>query len=319
MGSPGEPSGSSAGRTIALVPLGAFPRADALALARRVRVTLGVDADVLSSSPLPKTAFDRRRKQYVAEDLFPVLRDRRTGARVAQPMIGLVVEDMYTRGTPSWRFAFGIRSLDGLAVVSRARMDPRLFGLTADPALRLRRLQKMVTRDLGILALGRRLTRNPRSVLYDTILSTDDLDYMTEQFQPTDPSAARRRWLSRSGAVCERGIVEMRALVARSTLNTQVGFLIFAHSSLELQEHHRELLAAVPPAHEDRSAVRAMLDRFRRTLVADREALASLAAHWSDARLKRVVSDDVRASAELKSNALELGSRSCARYFVPGG
>lgn len=51
---------------------------------------------------------------------------------------------MYTRDRPDFRFTFSIRHPSGLVVVSRARMDPRLLGLMPYPALRMRRLQKMV-------------------------------------------------------------------------------------------------------------------------------------------------------------------------------
>ena len=240
-------------------------------------------------APHPRAAFDRKRKQYVAEDLFPTLQDRQIGARSSMPFIGLLTEDMYTLGTPSWRFAFGIRSPDRLAVVSRARMDPRFLGLTPDPALRMRRLEKMVTRNVGVLALGLSLRKNPRSVLYDTILSTDDLDYMTEAFRPSAPSAARRR----------------------------NDFLAFLRASIALEDMHLGRLAAIAPAAEDSRSVRALLDRFRRSIRADRATLAKLSSDWSTATLSRSIRDGLRASLALKSNALELGSRSCSRYFDP--
>jgi hypothetical protein len=232
-------------------------------------------------------------------------------------VIGLLKDDMYTSGVPAWRFAFGVRSQDGLAVVSQTRMDPHILGLTPDPALRMRRLQKMVVREVGVLSLGLGLNRNARSVLYDTILSTDDLDLMTEDFRPAAPSGARKAWLRRSTAVCDRGVVEGKALIARSPLATPADYLAFLAAGIALEEKHHAALAAVPAASGDRAAVKAMLTRFRRSIKADRSVLAKLTTHWELAVVKRSTQDGLRSSLRLKTDVLELGSTSCARYFDP--
>ena len=166
---------TSAGRPVLFVPLGAFPRSDATALARYVRGRLGLRTGVLGTAAIPRSAFDKARKQYVGERLIALV-----GRPASEPravMIGLTVEDMYTKGDP-FRFTFSIRSPQGFAVVSRARMDPRVLGLTPDPALRMRRLQKMVMKNVGALSVGLPLSGNPRSVMFNSILSVDDLDYM---------------------------------------------------------------------------------------------------------------------------------------------
>lgn len=316
-GSPDASSRSVTGRDVHLLALGGFSRSDASKLARHITVTLGVKADVLGSASLPTAAFDRKRRQYVAEKLFPILRDRRSGARSADVVIGLLKDDMYTSGVPAWRFAFGVRSQDGLAVVSQTRMDPHILGLTPDPALRMRRLQKMVVREVGVLSLGLGLNRNARSVLYDTILSTDDLDLMTEDIRPAAPSGARKAWLRRSTAVCDRGVVEGKALIARSPLATPADYLAFLAAGIALEETHHAALAGVPAASSDRAAVKAMLTRFRRSIEADRSVLATLTAHWDLAVVKRSTQDGLRVSLRLKTDALELGSTGCARYFDP--
>ena len=61
----------------------------------------------------------------------------------------------------------------------------------------------------------------------------------------------------------------------------------------------------------------ALLALYRREVRADRSAVARLRIRWSMAAAQRLVQDDVRYALSLKSNALELGSRSCARYFDP--
>ena len=304
------PHSPSAARPVTFVPIGSFPRRDAAALARYFGRRLGLRTSVGSRAPLPRSAFNRARNQYVAEELIEVLHRPVGDPRV---VIGLTAEDIYTRDKPYWRFAFSIRSTNGFAIVSRARMDPVFLGLNPDPGLRNRRLQKMVLKTIGVLAQS----PNPRSALYDSILGVDDLDYMTQEFRPQAPSAARRNWLGRSARVCLRGISDGKALIARSTVGTPAELLAFARESTGLQERHRAQLAALPPAPEDRSAVRALLALFKRAGSADRVAVAKLSANWSEATLRRWIQEGIRLSLALKSNALELGARSCGRYFDP--
>lgn len=185
----------AASRPVAFVPLGDFPRSDAMSLARHYERTLGLETRVLPRSDIPKSAFNQARKQYVAEKLIDVVASRRNAGNARDVLVGLTTRDMHTRDIPNWRFTFSIRHPSGLAVVSRARMDPRLLGLSPDPVLRMRRLRKMVLKNIGLLALGLSQSQDPRSALYDVILSTDDLDYMTEELKPRTPSRAKRAWL----------------------------------------------------------------------------------------------------------------------------
>jgi predicted Zn-dependent protease len=91
---------------------------------------------------------------------------------------------MYTR-TEKWAFTFSLRDEDNhVAVVSYARMDPTLFGNERDDALTETRLFKMIAKDIGIICYGREVSQNPRSVLYGNILGTDELDVMTDEFDP---------------------------------------------------------------------------------------------------------------------------------------
>ena len=308
------PHSPAAARPVSFVPLGSYPRSDAAALARFVARRLGLSASVAPTAALPRSAFDRARKQYVAQELMGALRRPVGDTRV---VIGLTVKDMYTQDRPEWRFAFSTRSTSGFAIVSRARMDPRFLGLTPDRGLRTRRLQKMVLKTIGVLALGYSQSSNPRSVLYDSILGVDDLDYMTHEFRPAAPTGAKRAWLTRTDKVCARGISEAKALIARSRVATRDEFLALARKGIVLEARQRQALAAIPPAPSDRSAVRALLALFARGEKADRAAVAKLSASWSDAVLQSWVEESLRLGLALKSKALELGSRACGRYFDP--
>lgn len=310
-------SSELASRPVAFIPLGSFPRTDAAKLARYVERRLGLRTSVLSRIALPKSARNRTRKQFVAEELIDVVASRRGSVSPEVVLIGLTAEDMYTRYRPDFRFTFAIRHPSGLAVVSRARMDPQLLGLVPDAALRMRRLQKMVMKYIGILALGRSQNGNPRSALYKSIRSVDDLDFMADEFQPSPPSEAKKSWLGSSTRVCRHGIVAARALTRRSRITTRADLLAFAEESIALADKRRAELAAIVLPVEDRTGIRALLTRFARAIRSDRAKLASLQAHWSDAIVARWLREGLGASLALKSNALELGSRDCARYFDP--
>lgn len=307
----------AASRPVAFVPLGDFPRSDAMSLARHYERTLGLETRVLPRSDIPKSAFNQARKQYVAEKLIDVVASRRNAGNARDVLVGLTTRDMHTRDIPNWRFTFSIRHPSGLAVVSRARMDPRLLGLSPDPVLRMRRLRKMVLKNIGLLALGLSQSQDPRSALYDVILSTDDLDYMTEELKPRTPSRANRAWLSRANSACERGIVEGKALLARSPIATPADVLAFGRESIVLEERTRARLAGIAVPPEDRGAIKALLALFQRSVNADRSFVAKLTARWNEETLRRWLEEGVRDNVALKSKALELGSRGCGRYFDP--
>lgn len=177
----------------------------------------------------------------------------------------------------------------------------------------------MVLKNVGLLALGLVVTRNPRSALYDGISSTDDVDFMTEEFQPRTPSHARQAWLARAGAVCERGVVEGKALNARSRspVTTHAEILALAHESIGLADSNRVRLAALTAAPEDRSAVQRLNALFARTVRAGSAAVARLSARWTVATIRAWATQSVQNTIALKSAALELGSRACGRYFDP--
>ena len=62
-------------------------------------------------------------------------------------MIGLTNADMYIAAR-DWRYAYSLRAQDRFAIVSTARMGDGLF---VDEVRRMRRIQKMVTKNLGVL------------------------------------------------------------------------------------------------------------------------------------------------------------------------
>jgi len=91
----------------------------------------------------------------------------------------------------AWTFGFSLRSDDGhMAIVSYARMDPAALGLSSDPDMLRNRVTKMVAKNIGVMYYGLPLSNNPRSALYGSIGGTDELDVMTEYFEPQPTTKA---------------------------------------------------------------------------------------------------------------------------------
>jgi hypothetical protein len=165
-------------RGVYFAPIGAFPVADAEALIAHYRQKFGLTVGLLPSIPMPDDAFDPGRSQVVAERLIETIGASQVVA--ADPgaiVIGLTSADMYV-GAESWRYAYGLRAQGHLAIVSTGRMD----AYWADHARLMGRLEKMVTRDIGVLYFGLPLSDDPGSVLYRDIGGPDDLDRMSEDF-----------------------------------------------------------------------------------------------------------------------------------------
>ena len=157
----------------------------------------GTRITLLPGLALDRVTFDPTRSQTVADELISAIRQRyATLARDDRArVIGVTPYDMYTRETASrWQFAFSLRSGDDhVAVVSYARLDPVTLGEPPD-AERLRsRLRKMVAKNIGIMYYGLPLSHDPRSVLYGQIGGVDELDRMTEYFEPDHSTAIDRQ------------------------------------------------------------------------------------------------------------------------------
>jgi predicted Zn-dependent protease len=135
-----------------------------------------------------RLTFDERRSQMVADKLIQAVRFRYP-TLVKNPrtrVIAITSHDMYMEAMrEQWAFTFSLRSGDRrFAVVSYARMDPSYFGQRPDEALLRGRLRKMVTKNIGIMYFGLPASDNPRSAMFRNILGVDDLDRMTDEFDP---------------------------------------------------------------------------------------------------------------------------------------
>jgi predicted Zn-dependent protease len=165
------------GRTLHFAPIGDFPASDAEALVAHYRDRLGIEVDLLPTLSIPAEAIDPARNQVIAEQLTMAIRQHPVAADPGGVIIGLTNADMYI-ASKSWLYAYSLRVADKYAVVSSARMNA--FG--ADQAQQMERLQKMVTKQVGILYYGLSPSSDPTSVLYDNINGPLDLDRVSEEY-----------------------------------------------------------------------------------------------------------------------------------------
>jgi predicted Zn-dependent protease len=168
-----------------LVPIGRFESVSVTKLAGELERRHEVPMRTLRAIPLRRSTVDDDRDQLVSERLIELLRRQYPVHHPSAVVIGLTQFDMYIRQV-SWNYAFSFRAEPSYAVVSSARMDPVNYGDSPDQELLQARLRKMVAKNIGVLYLDLPLSSNPRSLLYDRILSPDDLDRMTEEFEPED-------------------------------------------------------------------------------------------------------------------------------------
>jgi len=170
-------------RRVCLAPLGAVSPALVQQLVDHYREEYDVPITVLTPNAVPRSLVDPVREQIDATALTEHMGGLFPEA-YADPeivLIGLTPADMY--GTDvDWRFKFGQRGTfaDPKAVVSTFRMDPLSFGAAQDDELMYSRARKMVTRYIGELYFDLPNNEDPKSLLYDNILSVDDLDHMEE-------------------------------------------------------------------------------------------------------------------------------------------
>jgi len=159
-------------------------------LIQHYRERLKLQVEPLSPLSVDTTLIDKGRGQLVAEWAIEAIRQRyprvvRQGAVV----IGITDADMYIEKM-NWRFAFSYRQIGAasqrVAIVSFARMAPRFFGEIPDDDLMLRRLRKMVTKNIGVLYFGLPLSKDPKSVMFGNIMGLEELDAMSEELPRVD-------------------------------------------------------------------------------------------------------------------------------------
>jgi len=171
-------------RNVYLVPIGDAPEDEINALVSHYQEKFRMAIKVLPRMKLDESDYDTSRGQVIAENLlksmsraYPEYSDN-----WATVLIGITGQDMYPLGEP-WQFCFGWRAADGRsAVISTARLVLHFPDEIPEQASLTQRLQKVVTKDIGLLYFWKSSSHNPKSVLYDGMTGVQDLDIATENF-----------------------------------------------------------------------------------------------------------------------------------------
>lgn len=169
---------------ICLVPIGQPKYVDLAGLAAHYQERFGLTVGVLPPVRAGLSELDITRRQLVGEELVALMR-RSYPELDADPnalLIGITESDLYLRGIPSWNWAFAGRTDGRFAIISTARMDPYFYRLEPSSELLNTRARKMTTKTIGLLYFGLPLSKDPKSILYDSILGLDDLDAVGEDF-----------------------------------------------------------------------------------------------------------------------------------------
>lgn len=167
-----------------VLAFGDFPPSTFDDLARYYHDKYGLQIRKEPNLPLPESAYDPKRNQYVAERLIAELRSARSaaGSDDGHIYIGFLDQDIYIQQY-TWAWAFGYRQGDGLAVVSDARMSFPYLGLwPIDQRMKEARLLKMTSKHIGVLYYKLPQSNHCRSVMYNKLLGVDELDNMGEDF-----------------------------------------------------------------------------------------------------------------------------------------
>jgi predicted Zn-dependent protease len=156
---------------VLIVPIGAVP--DVAAMAQSVAAEYHLDIQVAPAIAAPPSAFDVARNQYASQDLIGAMVSAHPASGSGAPiLVALTSSDMYIRGV-DWNWAFAEREAGRLVVISTARMT----SLVVDRGSLTR---KMLVRELGFVCFQLAATSDPRDLMFQDVLSVDDLIRMDD-------------------------------------------------------------------------------------------------------------------------------------------
>ena len=173
-------------RRVCLAPLGEVSPELVEHLVGYYEDEYGISITVLTPKPIPDGMANRERGQIDVQDLMDYMATLfPTAARDPDAiLIGVTPVDMYDR-TSHYRFLFGARDTEVTprAVVSTARLNVKFFGIGEGKDVTFSRARKLFTKNIGLLYYGLSDSDDPDSPLYNSILSTTDLDRMGEPLE----------------------------------------------------------------------------------------------------------------------------------------
>jgi YD repeat-containing protein len=153
------------------------------------KARLGIDVAVLPPVPLGPTLIDPERNQLNTDKCFDLMRQQHP--EIARDPFSLLMAvtstDLYIPAL-GWSYAENARQDDRYAIISSARLHPPLLGLW-NPEWLNSRVQKLLTKNIGILYFDLPMSADYTSLLSSGILSGRQIDEMAG-----DIIGAEGRW-----------------------------------------------------------------------------------------------------------------------------
>lgn len=176
---------AGSGRRICFAPMGQVDPDLVEDLVQYYEDEYGLKIGVLTPTRITEQLVDPDRQQLDAATLGELVGHIHVDEMASPDIVLITVTpvDLYDE-TRSWRFVFGIRASydEPKGIVSTYRMHLGAFGLVDDDVV-FERARKMVTKYIGLLYYGLDESDDPDSPLYNSILSTADLDSMSEPLE----------------------------------------------------------------------------------------------------------------------------------------
>lgn len=132
---------------VALIPIGTVPVALTAWLQKELSMLIGTNVAIGEEIPLPHSAFEKRRGQYLGDMLLKTLRQHAREDRIDGHLLGLIDKDCYSKGL---NYLFGQASLGGFeALVALPRLRESFYARQPDDHLFYYRVLKESMHELG--------------------------------------------------------------------------------------------------------------------------------------------------------------------------
>ena len=186
----GNTTHSVAPSKVVLIPLDGFDLRDVNEIADYIEKQHKVHVSTYTHMGKNPAMFNAEKQQYLSEEIaqaaWRVLHDN-GDADLSKAVIVLTRDDINT-GDFRFRYFFSNHFEDlKLSVISTARIDPINYGLPADHDLKIRRLEKLVNKSLGLHLYGYKNGTDKSSVMYGPIMGVEDLDSVGDWYGATQP------------------------------------------------------------------------------------------------------------------------------------
>lgn len=151
---------------IILHPIGKIPEEILKVIKEGLKEILGFDVDIGKELPLPPSAYNPKREQYLAEEVLKTLKAKGKFA------LGIADIDLYV---PELNFVFGLaRPSAKIAIISLTRLRQEFYNLPQNETLLSERAIKEAVHEIGhLLGLGHCSNKKCVMTFSNSVADTD--------------------------------------------------------------------------------------------------------------------------------------------------